>query len=55
MKLVDGFKGLGPYLIFSAESAEQAPFGDDIENCLSVRCPRARRLLKLWGRLRLGR
>ena len=30
-----GFKRLGPDLVFSSESTEDSPSGDDIQNCLS--------------------
>jgi len=54
MKFRDGVNGLGADLIFSGESAEQAAFGDDIQNCLSFRRPQAGRLLNFRGRRRLG-
>ena len=49
MKFLNGLIGFGPNLILDGESAEQCPFGDDIENRLSIRRPLDRRLFNFWG------
>ena len=54
MKFPDGFNGLRPDLIFSAESAEQLPSRDDIQNRLSFGCPGAGRPLNFCRHRCLG-
>ena len=53
MQFLNGLIGFGPNLILDGESTEQFPFGDDIENCLSLGCPLVRQLFNFWGHYHL--